>query len=164
MTSPTIISLSTQFGPAGQWVYVVGTEFVSDNTQFYFNNIPCTSVRIYTDTSAGFYMPENISGTGTIKVVTPNGEYTSNIQFTVGSPTQPPTITDVRPHPNANWIYVDGTEFVSGQSTVTYGSNTVDLFVYTTVSAGFAKVNVSDTVNSITLTTPNGSVSYTIPA
>jgi hypothetical protein len=164
MTTPTITSLSTTLGPSHQWVYVVGTNFVQNNTQFYFNNIPCTSVAVYDDTNAGFYMPENISGTGNIKVVTPNGEYTSDIQFVVGVPTQPPTVLNVRPHPNVNWVYVDGTEFVSGQSTVTYGSNTVNLFVYTTSSGGFAKANPSDTISSITLTTPYGSVNYNIPS
>ena len=108
-------------------------------------------------------MNSEATGTGVFKVVTPEGEFTSDIQYTVGSPTLPPTVTDLRDHPNpdVNWVYVDGTEFVSGATTVEYDGKTVQVFVYTIEHGGFAKVDAADQVGSIVLTTPNGSASFT---
>ena len=165
MSSPTITSISPTLGPASQWVYVTGTNFVPENTQFYFDNIICVSIRIYNTNHAGFFLPENIKDFGYIKVVTPNGEFTSDIKFTIGIPLQPPTVRAVRNHPNpdAQWVYVDGSEFVSGQTKVTYDSVTVDLFIYNPFSGGFKKTS-TDPIKSITLTTPNGSCSFNVPS
>jgi len=36
MAAPTITSLSTTIGPANQWIYIFGTDFVDGQTQIYF--------------------------------------------------------------------------------------------------------------------------------
>jgi hypothetical protein len=163
MAAPTITSLSTTIGPANQWIYLFGTEFVEGQTQVYFNTLECTPVAVFSTEQIGFYLNAESTGTGYFKVVTPDGEAISDILYTVGSPTVPPTVTDLRDHPNpdVNWVYVDGTEFVSGQTTIEYSGKIVDVFVYTVTSGGFAKVDPTDTVETITLTTPNGSTSFT---
>lgn len=163
--TPTITALSTTIGPVNQWLYIFGTNFIAEQTNILFNDLNCGNIYVFNDTQLGFYLPSDATGTGVFKVVTPNGEFTSDIQYTVGSATLPPTVTDVRDHPDvtSKWVYVDGSEFVSGQSTITYefnGTKTVDLFVYTLNSGGFAKVDVDDVITSITLTTPNGSVQF----
>jgi hypothetical protein len=162
---PTITALSTSIGPVNQWIYVFGTNFVIDETSIFFNTLDCGKVYVFNDVQLGFYLPSNATGSGFFKVVTPNGEFTSDIEYTVGTATLPPTVTDVRDHPDptSKWVYVDGTEFVSGQTTVAYecsGSKTVDVFVYTLNSGGFAKVDIDDVITSITLTTPNGSAQF----
>lgn len=166
MTSPTITSISPTMGPVNQWVYINGTNFIPENTQFYFNNVICVSIRIYNNGHAGFFLPDNIND-GYIKVVTPNGEFTSDIKFTVGTPLQQPTVISLRKHPNpdAQWMYVDGTEFVYGKTQVTYnsaaGSTTLDLFVYNPNSGGFKNFS-PDPIKTIVLTTPNGSCNFTV--
>jgi hypothetical protein len=163
MAAPTITSLSTTIGPANQWIYIFGTDFVDGQTQIYFNELVCDPVAVFNTTQIGFYLNSEATGSGFFKVVTPEGEFTSDIEYTVGSPSLPPTVTDLRDHPNpdVNWVYVDGTEFVSGQTTIEYDGKTVEVFVYTVDHGGFAKVDPADQVVSIVLTTPNGSVSFT---
>jgi hypothetical protein len=163
MAAPTITSLSTTIGPANQWIYIFGTDFVENQTEVYFNDLVCTPVAVFNTTQIGFYLNSEATGTGVFKVVTPEGEFISDIQYTVGSPTLPPTVTDLRDHPNpdVNWVYVDGTEFVSGATTIEYDGKTVQVFVYTVEHGGFAKVDPADQVASIVLTTPNGSTSFT---
>lgn len=165
MPTPTITALSTNIGPSHQWIYIFGTNFVPDQTTVFFNTLNCGNVFVFSDIQLGIYLASDATGSGFFKVVTPEGEYTSDIEYTVASPTLPPTVTDLRDHPDpsSKWVYVDGTEFVSGQTTITYdnGSKTVDVFVYTVNSGGFAKVDLADTITTITLTTPNGSAEFT---
>lgn len=162
MASPTITSLSTTLGPAGQWLYVYGTDFVEGQTQAYFNNLVCEPVAVFNTTSIGFYVSSEATGTGHFKVVTPEGQFTSDILYTVGSPSLPPTITGLREHPNqeVNWTYIDGTNFVGRNTTVTYNGNTIEVFIYTPESGGFKKTDATDEITNITLTTPNGSVQH----
>jgi hypothetical protein len=164
-TLPTITSLSTNIGPANQWIYIFGTNFILNQTNVFFNTLDCGNVFVFSAEQLGIYLSSDATGSGFFKVVTPDGEYTSDIEYTVGSPTSTPTVTDLRDHPdpNSKWVYVDGTEFVSGQTTITYdsGSKTVDVFVYTVNNGGFAKVDLADVITTITLTTPNGSAEFT---
>lgn len=165
MSLPTITALSTNIGPTNQWIYIFGTNFVENQTSVFFNSLDCGKIYVFSDEQLGLYLPADASGTGFFKVITPDGEFTSDIEYTVGTATLPPTVTDLRDHPDptSKWVYVDGTEFVSGETTVTYdnGNKTVSVFVYTLTSGGFAKVDVDDVISTITLTTPNGSVEFT---
>ena len=164
-TLPTITSLSTNIGPANQWIYIFGTNFIADQTHVFFNTLDCGNVFVFSAEQLGIYLSSEATGSGFFKVVTSDGECTSDIEYTVGSPTLAPTVTDLRDHPDpsSKWVYVDGTEFVSGQTTITYdsGSKTVDVFVYTVNTGGFAKVDIADVITTITLTTPNGSAEFT---
>jgi hypothetical protein len=164
MTPPIINSISPTIGPSNQWVYLFGSGFVKDETQVYFNAIQCNNVMVYSESQCGFHLSEDASGIGVFKVVTPDGTFTSQIEYTVEYPKLPPTITSVRVHPdpNVNWIYVDGTEFSYGQTNVSYNSISRNAMVYRFNQCGFSKENLSDVINSITLTTPNGSSTFQV--
>lgn len=162
MSAPTIESLSTTIGPVGQWVYLAGNNFVANETKVFFGSIECPVVVFYADVSVGVAIPEGASGSSVFKVITPNGEFTSDIVFTVGVPTAAPTITSFYHHadPAVNWEYVAGTNFVAEQTAISYDSKTINAFVYSPESCGFAKENIGDVITSIVLTTPNGSVTF----
>jgi hypothetical protein len=59
------------------------------------------------------------------------------------------------------WIFVTGENFVWDQTSVTFNEKTANCFVYSTFSCGFNK-NINELVTSLTLTTPNGSVTYNL--
>jgi hypothetical protein len=80
MASPTITSLSTTIGPANQWIYIFGTDFVDGQTQIYFNELVCDPVAVFNTTQIGFYLNSEATGSGFFKVVTPEGEFTSDIE------------------------------------------------------------------------------------
>ena len=56
MAAPTITSLSTTIGPAHQWIYIFGTDFVEAQTQVYFNELSCDPVAVFNTTQIGFYL------------------------------------------------------------------------------------------------------------
>jgi hypothetical protein len=161
---PTITSFAPSEGPGNQWIYMFGTNFVNGNTQIYFNTSSCSPVYVYTDTQIGFSIPSDVDTNGIFAVVTPNGEFTSSIEYIFAPATLTPTVTSLRDHPDpsSNWVYVDGTQFVNNQTTLTYDDNkTVNVFVYSTIAGGFSKINVDDAITSVLLTTPHGSVEFT---
>ena len=162
MSAPTIESLSTTIGPVGQWVYLAGSNFIENETKVFFGSIECSNVAFYATASVGVAIPEGASGESVFKVITPDGEFTSDIAFTVGVPTVAPTITSFYHHtdPTINWVYVAGTNFVAEQTVISYGSEAVNAFVYNPEFCGFAKENSEDVITSITLTTPNGAVTF----
>ncbi len=59
------------------------------------------------------------------------------------------------------WIFVTGENFVWDQTSVIFNEKTANCFVYSTFSCGFSK-NINELVTSLTLTTPNGSVTYNL--
>jgi len=162
MSAPTIESLSTTIGPVGQWVYLAGSNFLNDETKVFFGSIECSNVAFYADTSLGVAIPEGATGESVFKVITPDGEFTSDIIFTVGIPSAAPTITSFSNHsdPAVNWVYVAGTNFVGKQTVISYNNKTANAYVYSPEFCGFAKENIEDVITSITLTTPNGSVTF----
>jgi hypothetical protein len=162
MSAPTIESLSTTIGPVGQWVYLAGSNFIENETKVFFGSIECPNVAFYADTSVGIAIPEGASGESVFKVITPDGEFTSDIAFAVGVPTAAPTITSFYHHtdPTINWVYVAGTNFVTEQTVISYGSEAVNACVYSPECCGFAKENSEDVITSITLITPNGSATF----
>lgn len=164
MSAPAIESLSTTIGPVGQWVYLAGSNFIENETKVFFGSIECSNVAFYATASVGVAIPEGASGESVFKVITPDGEFTSDIAFTVGVPTAAPTITSFYHHtdPTINWVYVAGTNFVGEQTVISYNGKTatVNAYVYGPESCGFAKENIEDVITSITLTTPNGSATF----
>lgn len=164
MSAPIIESLSTTIGPVGQWVYLAGNNFIENETKVFFGSIECPTVAFYANTSVGVAIPEGSTGNGVFKVITPDGEFTSDIVFTVGTPSAAPTITSFFNHSDSavNWVYVAGTNFVGEQTVISYNGKTatVNAYVYGPESCGFAKENIEDVITSITLTTPNGSATF----
>lgn len=192
MNEPIIQSLSTNTGPVGQWVYLAGSGFVENETKVLFGFIECptgfaecSAVAVYTDISVGVAIPTS-SGENVFRVITPSGEFTSDIVFTVGVPSGPPTVSSFFNHsdPALNWVYVAGTDFVGCETTISYtgfvgeqtemsgvieqtgifdGYVTTSAYVYSSESCGFQK-NIEDVITAITLTTPNGSVTFSNPS
>lgn len=162
--TPTITSFAPTSGPSGQWIYMFGTHFIVGDTHIYFNTSKCDPVYVYNNNQIGFSIPTDVNTNGTFTVVTSNGEFTSSIKYVFAPATLTPTVTNLRDHPdpNSNWVYVDGTQFVNDQTTLTYDNNkTVNVFVYTTTSGGFSKIDVNDIITSVLLTTPYGSAEFT---
>ena len=163
MNAPNIESLSTTIGPVGQWVYLAGNNFIENETKVFFGSIECP-IAFYADVSVGLSIPEGSSGENVFKVVTPNGEFISDIVFTVGVPSAPPTVTSFINHSNPleNCVYVAGTNFVCEQTVISYNGKTAtaNAYVYSPESCGFAKENIEDVITSITLTTPNGAATF----
>jgi len=161
---PTIRSFTPTEGPANQWIYMYGTNFITGNTQVYFNTSSCSTVYVYNDTQIGFSIPTNVDTNGIFKVVTPDGEFTSSIEYIFAPASLTPTVTCLRDHPDpsSNWVYVDGTQFANDQTTLTYDTNNiVNVYVYSTTAGGFSKINVDDVITSVLLTTPYGSAEFT---
>lgn len=162
MSAPIIESLSTTIGPVGQWVYLAGSNFIENETKVFFGPVECFDVTFYATASVGFAIPEGSSGENVFKVITPDGEFISDIVFTVAVPFASPTVTSFYSHsdPSFNWVYVAGTNFVGEQTVISYNSKTANAFVYSPEFCGFTKENIEDVITSITLTTPNGSATF----
>ena len=161
---PTIRSFTPPEGPSNQWIYMYGTNFITGNTQVYFNTSSCSPVYVYNDTQIGFSIPTDVDTNGIFKVVTPDGQFTSSIEYIFAPASLTPTVTCLRDHPDpiSNWVYVDGTQFVNDQTTLTYDTNNIiNVFVYSTTAGGFSKINVDDVITSVLLTTPYGSAEFT---
>jgi hypothetical protein len=116
---------------------------------------------VYMSTQLGFRLPSYASGTFSIKVITPFGEAVSLQTYTVGIPTDPPTITRFSPSlgPSSQWIYVWGSNFVGGQTYVTI-AGLEDIYVsavYSPGSLGFRlPYNALEGYTYITVRTPFG--------
>jgi hypothetical protein len=156
MASPIVNNISPTFGPVTQWVYLFGSNFVSDETKVYFNGVICNGPEVYTDNQMGVNLPDGASGTGVFTVTTSDGTVDSE-PFTIGVPTLDPVVVSITPHsdPTVNWIYVNGSNFYCGQTTITYNDvNTMDLLVYSTESGGFTKLDPNEVITKILVTTP----------
>ena len=154
---PTITSVYPQLGPVGQWVYVNGTGFVRDSTTVSFAGITNIPALVYGPTGLGFTIPEGSSGTGKLRVVTPNGWAESAEFLTVGIPEGPPAFTRLHEYEGFNWVYMDGTNFVHGQTSLRFGNgHVVEALVYGPNSLGFTPPPNWSSLGSITVVTPNG--------
>ncbi len=128
-TPPTVTNVNPTSGPqaGGTPVTVTGTGFVSGSTSVDFGSNPGTSVSVTNSTTLTVNSP---SGTGTVDVTVTTAGGTSatgaSDKFTYTAPT-PPTVTNVNPTsgPQAGGtpVTVTGTGFVSGSTTVDFGSN-----------------------------------------
>ena len=154
---PTATTISPTLGPLGQWVYVSGTEFVRENTTISFSGISNITAYVYGPNSLGFRMPEGVSGTGPITVVTPNGSATTTAFFTVGIPDGPPTFSRLREYVGHNWVYLTGENFVYGNTTVYWShQHQVQAHVYGPTSLGFSPPENFQAAGMLGVRTPNG--------
>ena len=163
MSAPTISYFSPTTGPVGQWVYIFGSGFVQDQTTVFFDSVEATDVTVYNDTQLGFTLPSSNVTSGLFKVINVDGEVSSSDQFTVGVPSAPPIVSGFKAHSDSsiNWTYVYGDYFVFGQTTVSYNNtDQKDAMVYSPNCLGFEKNDVADEITTLTVVTPNGTVSY----
>lgn len=166
---PTISRISPSLGPVGQWVYVRGKNFVKDQTTVSVGGVSEVATLVYASDQLGFTVPLGANGTTLVSVTTPYGEAFSQDYYTVGIPTDPPTVSGFSPDlgPVGQWVYVSGTNFVWGQTTVEIaGVAGITAAIYGPNSLGFTVPSGASGSSPITVTTPFGTAisaaSYTI--
>jgi len=160
MAAPVITAISTTLGPVGQWVYILGSDFIAGTTVYFNNLLIVSDPTIYSATRLGFRFP-----TGTVSssqfFVKNSGSSNYSATYTVGTPVLSPTAESIKEHSNATykWVYVfspTGT-FVYGNTTFTYNTtNVCPAFVYSPNRCGFRKVNQADTISDLDITSSNG--------
>ena len=153
---PTVASISPSLGPKGQWIYVHGTNFTQD-IGVYFGDIEVRHLAVYHAKELGFTCPTDVKGTYAIRVKNADGEAKAPTLYTVGTPTRPPEVTDVRVCPN-QWVYLSGDNFVCDHTTVTFKETKAKVCVYSPKSAGVTMPIGFTKSSTFMLTTPNGSV------
>ena len=159
-TPPSVDRISPTLGPVGQWVYVTGKQFISNQTTVSVGGKTSIPAHVYATTQLGFRIPDGAVGTTVVTVYTPYGSASSNQTYTVGVPTGPPTATGISPllGPIGQWVYVTGTNFVNGNTTITFsGISGIASTVYSPTSLGFTIPSGALGTKTITVTTPNGS-------
>jgi hypothetical protein len=158
--TPIINGFSTNFGPAGQWVYINGFEFIDGKTSVLIDDQPVDSLTVFSDILLGFFVPKNLTnGLKSITIRVDTEETVVPDFFDVGTPTAAPKVELITIHGNNEWVYITGADFVWEQTTVTFNDKTIDCFVYNVSHCGFAK-GETEIISSITITTPNGSITY----
>ena len=165
-SEPTVGWISPNLGPVGQWVYVGGTGFVTGQTTIAVGGVSGISAFVYGSTQLGFTVPDGATGASPITVTTPFGSASSSEFYTVGVPTEPPTITSVYPilGPVGQWVYVNGTGFVRDFTTVSFaGIFNIPSLVYGPTGLGFTIPEGSTGTSKLIVTTPNGSAESTDP-
>jgi hypothetical protein len=163
-SEPTVGWISPNLGPVGQWIYVGGTGFVAGQTTIAVGGVSGISAFVYSSTQLGFTLPDSAVGTSPITVTTPFGSSSSSELYTVGVPTEPPTITSVYPQlgPVGQWVYVNGTGFVRDFTTVSFaGISNIPSLVYGPTGLGFTIPEGSAGTSKLIVTTPNGSAEST---
>lgn len=171
----TISSIYPTFGPVNSWVYVNGTDLTTVTRIMCVNagdardEVRPDTVEIYGNGQLGFAIPASVAGYRSFNVKLESGEeeYQFEDPFTIGVPEEAPVITEVNMYPTQepaiNWVYVWGSDFYFGETSVSYGeSGEIAAYVYAPDQCGFAKRNIEDEMASITLRTPNGTVTYTL--
>jgi hypothetical protein len=162
--SPVVLSVSPLLGPVGQWIYVVGTNFVHGGTFVAIAGIVGISAYVYGPDQLGFELPEGAADDSVVTVTTANGEAISDDVFLVGIPEREPIIKRLHEYIGYDWIYIDGENFVNGESTVILDGRRVSVYVYGPSNGGFEAVDEWYTASEISLETPNGVTSFGLEA
>jgi len=152
--------ISPTLGPVGQWVYVTGKEFISSQTTVSVGGKIGIPTHVYATTQLGFEVPDGALGTTVLTVQTPYGSASSNQTYIVGVPSDSPAATAISPTlgPIGQWVYVTGTNFVNGSTTITFsGISGIAATVYGPTSLGFRIPSGATGTKTITVNTPNGS-------
>ena len=163
---PTVTAVSPNNGPAAgtNSVTVSGTGFTGATAVDFGASNPGTSIDVLSSTSLTVTAPSG-SGTVDVTVTTPNGTSAVNAPSDHYTYNPPPTVTGVTPNngPQAgtNTVTVAGTGFVSGSTSVDFGSNagtsvdvTSDTSLTVVVPAGTGTVSVTVTTTAGGSSTP----------
>jgi hypothetical protein len=164
-TPPPVTEVSPNDGPqdGGNTVTVTGSGFTGA-TAVDFGPNPGTSIDVLSDTSITVTAPAG-AGTVDVTVTTPSGTSATNPpgdQYTYASILPPTGVTPNNgPQAGGNTVTVTGTGFVSGQTTVDFGSNAgtdVAVFTSTTLTVVVPQASAPGVV-SVTVTTTGGGTS-----
>ena len=139
MGSLTVTGVSPLLGPPGQWVYVSGSGFVEGVTTVSVGGVEGVPTQFYDTDQIGFTVPAGATGSGPVEVVTGEQRALSTSVFTVGTPTEPPVVTGLSPAEArpGDWVYVSGSGFVNGATTVVVGGMEITGGVYGPSQLGF---------------------------
>ena len=158
---PTVTNVSPNNGPAAgtNTVTVTGTGFTGATAVDFGTSNPGTSINVTGSTSLTVTAP---SGTGTVNVTvtTPNGTSAVNAPSDQYTYNAAPTVTSVTPNngpaAGTNTVTVAGSGFVSGSTSVAFGSNAgTSVNVTNSGSLSVVVPSGSGTV-SVTVTTTSG--------
>jgi hypothetical protein len=153
-----VTRVSPLLGPPGQWVYIDGT-FGSEGIEVFFNDVRASRVAVYKAGSLGVSVPDVRNGEATVTVKTPDGQASYSGTYVVGVPTGRPKITGLSPQAGSTgkWVYIRGSAFVCGASTVSMGGKIAErVAVYGPDSIGFGVPDGLSGDVTVTVKTPNG--------
>lgn len=160
---PTVTGFSPSLGPVGQWVYVFGSGFVYNATTITFAGLTNIRASVYGPDQLGFTIPEGAFGSSSIRVTTPNGFFESSDIYTIGTPTAPPSFDRLQEYVGYDWVYMDGENFVHGQTQIIFDDGTtIPAHVYGPNSLGFNPPGEWQSLGSITIKTPYGQFTRSI--
>lgn len=159
---PSISRISPGLGPVGQWVYVMGANFVHGNTAVAIAGVVAITVAVYGPENLGFTVPNGADGISQISVTTPNGEAISKDFFQIGVPTGPPSATKATEYTGHDWVYLKGSNFVHGETQIHIGSDVINATVYAPNNLGFTATDAWYTSSKLTVKTPNGDYVYNL--
>jgi hypothetical protein len=145
----------------GQWIYIQGQGFDLTNTQVYFDNTPCISYVVKSDTIIVAMFPESSLSSCNVKLINGAEQVVSGEALTVTQVLSAPIIDSVTIDPITEWVSILGTNFVWNHTTVVCGSSTYNVSVDAPGICGFRK-EADKIIDTITLTTPNGSVNFSV--
>jgi hypothetical protein len=146
---------------SGQWIYIQGQGFDLTNTQVYFDNTPCVTYVVNSDTTIVAMFPESSLSSCNVKLINGAEQVVSADVLTVTQVLSPPIIDYVTIDLVTEWVSILGTNFVWSHTTAVCGSSTYNVSVDATEICGFRKES-DKIIDTITLTTPNGSVNFSV--
>jgi hypothetical protein len=146
---------------SGQWIYIQGQGFDLTNTQVYFDNTPCVTYVVNSDTTIVAMFPESSLSSCNVKLINGAEQVVSADVLTVTQVLSPPIIDSVTIDLVTEWVSILGTNFVWSHTTAACGSSTYNVSVDAKEICGFRKES-DKIIDTITLTTPNGSVNFSV--
>lgn len=154
----TILDINPSVAPVGQWIYITGTDFDLENTQVYFGNTQCEQYVVSDTNTIQALVPIGCDSSCNIRLMINSQECISPTIFNVELITDPPIATSFNVDDTTQWVQIIGENFVYNNTTILFNGNTITASVDASTVCGFRK-NVDDVVSSLTIQTPNGSVS-----
>lgn len=164
--APSVTSISpisgSEFG--GTMVTIIGSDFISSNTQVLFGSNPAASFSIISNTEIQAIAPAGIANTTVdVTVSTPFGmsPIVPNDRYTyVPLPPPPPTVTHVTPSsgPSSGQtsVTVTGTDFINGNTTVKFGNSVAADVIVLSPSTLIVTAPPGTGTVDIRVTTPSG--------
>ena len=156
---PTITQITADLGPVGQLVGIYGSNFVNGQTMVTMGGVSSIPTQVGSPGYLQFTVPLGATGISNVVVTTPNGSATSAQTFTVGVPTGAPTVTSITPTAASvgQTVYVYGTNFVGGQTTISVGGlSSIPTNLGNASGLNFTVPVGASGTTTIVVTTPNG--------
>mmetsp|Transcript_26341 Transcript_26341/g.66238 ORF Transcript_26341/g.66238 Transcript_26341/m.66238 type:complete len:236 (+) Transcript_26341:123-830(+) len=170
---PFVTSIYPVMGPPSSYLYIMGRNFnESTAVRFVPEGVPpsaavALSVVFYSEAQIAVTVPNTAHTVVNVMVETAKGRALESPRFIVASPVQAPVLSRLSSNQGAVgcYNYVDGDNFVLGQTNVTVGPLPVSVVFYSYRELGFvvpsallAAPGATTSGLPVTVTTPYGSV------